>query len=323
MRRRLLVASLGAAALARGIDPTAALAQTPGRTYRVGALLVFPREDPSRIAMMQGLASQGFVEGRNLAVDERSLDPQHFAAAAQEFVQAKVDLLVAGGPAIATAQKATTAIPIVGLADDMVQEGYVGSLANRSGNTTGISILATELDAKRFELLMELLPAARRLAVLADARLLTPVQADRFEASARQKGVALSIVRVAAPGEIAPGLKAARDAGAEGVNILGSPMLFTARRTMFDATSALRLPTVYQWPEGAAEGALVAYGPRYTDTFRQWGVMAGKVLRGTKPSALPVEQPSKFDLVVNLKAARTLGLAIPPGLLTHADEVIE
>ena len=319
MRRRLLLTALGATTL----SPWTARAQQPGRTYRVGALLVFPVADPSRVSMMEGLATMGFVEGRNLVVDQRSLDPQQFPAMAREFAAEKFDLLVAGGPAIKAAQAASSAIPIVGLADDMVQEGYVESLANRTGNTTGVSILATELDVKRLEILMELLPRAKRLAVLADARLLKPAQVETFEAVARQKGVELSIERVKNPEDIEPGLQAAQAAGAEGVNILGSPLLFSSRHKIFATTAALRLPTVYQWPEGAAEGALVAYGPRYDETFRQWGRMAGKVLGGTKPSALPVEQPSKFEFAVNLKTARALGVTLPPSILARADEVIE
>jgi putative ABC transport system substrate-binding protein len=303
--------------------PWTARAQTAGRTYRVGMLLTFPPSDLARTSMLQGVATMGFVEGRNLTVDQRSLDPEQFPAIARQLVEAKVDVIMAGGPAIKAAQSASDAIPIVGFADDMMLEGYVGSLANRVGNTTGISILATELDGKRLEILMELLPKARRLAVLADARLLKPPQLEKLEASARLKGMELSIVRIAKPDEIEPGLASAQAAGAEGVNILGSPLLFTARRKVFAVTAAFRLPTVYQWPEGVTEGALVAYGPRYDDTFRQWGRMAGKVLRGAKPSELPVEQPSKFELAINMKAAKAFGLAIPPSILARADEITE
>jgi putative ABC transport system substrate-binding protein len=319
MKRRILLTSMAAATL----SPGAAWAQEPGRTFRLGLLVAFPSDDPSRISMMEGLASMGFVEGKNLVVDQPGMDPRQFPVMARQLVQANVDLLMAGGPAIKAAQSASSTIPIVGLADDMVQEGYVGSLANRTGNTTGVSILATELDTKRLEILMELLPKARRLAVLADARLLKSAQVEKFEAAARQRSVELSIVRADSVEDIEPGLKAAQAAGAEGVNILGSPLLFTARRKMFTATTALRLPTVYQWPEGVTEGAVVAYGPRYDETFRQWGRMAGKVLFGTKPSALPVEQPSKFELAVNMKTAKALGLTIQPALLARADEVIE
>lgn len=273
--------------------------------------------------MMEGLATMGFVEGKNLVVDQHGFDLRQFPAMARQLVQANVDLLMAGGSAIKAAQSASNTIPIVGFADDMVQEGYVGSLANRTGNITGISILATELDTKRLEILMELLPKARRLAALADVRLLKPAQVQKFEEAARLKNVELSIVRIEKPEDIEPTLEAARAAGVEGVNILGSPLLFSARRKMFAITSALHLPTVYQWPEGVTEGALVAYGPRYGDTFRQWGRMAGKVLRGAKPSELPVEQPSKFELAINMKTAKAFGLTIPPSILARADEVIE
>lgn len=319
MRRRKFVTCLGILSA----WPATGRAQTAGRTYRLGMLVPFPPTDPSRKSMLQGVAAMGFVEGRNLFVDQRGFDTQHFPEIARQLVEARVDVLVAGGPAITAAKSASATIPIVGFADDMVQEGYVGSLANRVGNTTGISILATELDGKRLEILMELLPGARRLAVLADARLLTPPQLGKLEAAARQKGVELTIVRISKPDDIEPGLASAQAAGAEGVNILGSPLLFTARRKVFAAAAALRLPTVYQWPEGVKEGALVAYGPRYDDTFRQWGRMVGKVLRGAKPSELPVEQPAKFDLAIDMKTARALDLAVPPSMLARADEVIE
>ena len=317
MRRRDI---LRAAAL---VLPWTAQAQEPGRTYRLGLLVPFPRNDPAVTSALEGLATMGFVEGKNLVVVERGIDPQQFPALARQLVQANVDLLMVGGPSIRAAQSASNTIPIVGLADDMVQEGYVGSLANRTGNTTGVSILATELDTKRLEILMELLPKARRLAALADARLLKPAQVEKFEEAARQKSVELSIVRIEKPEGIEPGLESARAAGAEGVNILGSPLLFSARHKMFAITTALRLPTIYQWPEGVREGALVAYGPRYDETFRQWGRMAGKVLRGAKPSDLPVEQPTTVKLAINLKLAAQLGILVPPALLQRADEVIE
>ena len=319
MKRRILLTSMPGVALL----PAAALAQEPGRIYRLGVLVAFPPDDPSRISMMDGLRSMGFAEGKNLVVEEHGFDPQQFPAMARQLVQAKVEVLMAGGSAIKAAQSASSIIPIAGFADDMVQEGYVGSLANRSGNTSGISILATELDTKRLEILMELLPKAKRLAALADARLLKPAQVEKFEEAARLQSIELSIVRIEKPEDIEPGLKEAQAAGAEGVNILGSPLLFSARRRMFATTAALRLPTVYQWPEGATEGALVAYGPRYDDTFRQWGRMAGKMLRGAKPSELPVEQPARFELIVNTKTARALGVSIPSSILARADGVIE
>src|SRR5476651_1583655 len=142
MRRRVLLSSMAAATL----SPGAAWAQEPGRTYHVGALGPLAPNDPSRISMLEGLATMGFVEGKNLIVDQPGVDPLQFPVMARQLVQAKVDLLMAGGPGINAAQSASSIVPVVGLADDMVQEGYVGSLANRTGNTTGISILATELN---------------------------------------------------------------------------------------------------------------------------------------------------------------------------------
>lgn len=319
MRRRELLSSIASVAFA----PATAWAQKPGRTYRLGALLVFPPDDPARISMLEGLAAMGFVDGKNLTVDQRG-SASNFPAAARELVSEQVDVLVPGGSdAIKAAQSASDKIPIVALTDDMMQEGHVKSLANRTGNITGVSILATELDSKRLELLMELLPSAKRLAVLADARLLKPPQIEKLQAATGARNVELTIVQVGKPDDIEPALESARAAGAEGINILGSPMLFSARRRMFAKTAALALPTLYQWPEGIEEGALVAYGPSYAETFRQWGRMIGKVLRGAQPSELPIEQPRTFELAINAKIAKSLGIPIPPSILARADKVIE
>ncbi len=259
-------------------------------------------------------------------MDDRgySLRPEQVAAVARLLAEAKVDVFAAGGgPAIKAAQAASNTIPIVGFADDMVREGHVGSLANRGGNTTGISILATELDGKRQEILMELLPNARRMALLADATLQQPEHLATLQGLARLKGVELSVLRIEKPEDIESALDFAKAGGTEGINILASPLLFANRDRIFAKTAALRLPAMYQWPEGMKEGALVSYGPSYVNTFEQWGRMVGKVLRGATPAELPVEQPSRFFLSINLKRAGELGVAVPPSLLQVADEVVE
>jgi len=321
VRRRIFLGKIAAAtAMAPG-----AWAQQVGRTYTVGVLLPVGRGS-SYTALLEGFKAMGFVEGKNLVIDGRGYDlgPEQFAAMARELTAAKVDLILAGGgPATKAAQAATNSIPIVGLADDMVGEGLVQSLANREGNTTGISILAAELDGKRQEVLMELLPKAKKFAVLADARLITTAHRQTLEEGAQSSGASLSFRLVAKPEDVEPALEAMKADGVAAVNMLASPLLFQSRERMFAKAKALRLPSIYQWPEGTKEGALMAYGPDYAETFGRWGRLAGKVLRGAMPRELPVEQPTRFLLAINLGLARQFGIEVPPAMLQRADEVIE
>jgi len=202
----------------------------------------------------------------------------------------------------------------------MVGEGLVGSLANRSGNTTGISILAAELDGKRQEILIELLPNSKKMAMLTDA---TSERLAALQTRARRSSVDVAILPIAKPDDIEPTLKQAKADGAAAINILASSFLFAMRQRIFATATALGLGTMYQWTEGIREGALAAYGPSLEETFRQRGRQAARLLRGAKPSDLPVEQPTTVKLAINLKLAGQLGIAVPPALLQRADEVIE
>ena len=196
-------------------------------------------------------------------------------------------------------------------------------MAHPGGNTTGISILATELDGKRQELLIELLPGARHIAALADFNTTASRQLQALQDTARARGVELSIHQIAKLEEISSAIDAAKAADASGLNVLASPLLFAQRQLIIERTVALRFPAMYQWPETAEEG-LVGYGPRIVQLFRD--VLSRqliKLLQGAKPADIPVEQPTKFELVINLKAAKALGLTIPPLVLARADEVIE
>jgi putative ABC transport system substrate-binding protein len=197
-------------------------------------------------------------------------------------------------------------------------------MARPGGNTTGISLLATELDGKRLEILIEIVPGARRIAALADANTTAPCELQALQDAAQGRGIELSIHRIAKPEEISGAMDASLAAGAQGFNVLASPLLFARRRFILERAAALDLPAIYQWPETAEEGGLAAYGPRiiqlYRDVFARQLV---KLLQGVKPADLPVEQPTTFDLVINLKTAKTLGLTIPPSVLARADEVIE
>jgi putative ABC transport system substrate-binding protein len=300
--------------------------QQPGRTYRIGALYNNPRQGPS-VALFEELRRQGFVEGQNLTVDPRGfgLRTNQFSEVAGELVDARVDVILAGGnPAIRAAQQATATIPILGVTDDMVGSGLVGSMAHPGGNTTGISILATELDGKRQELLIELIHGARHIAALADSNTTASRQLQALEDTARAHGVELSIHQIAKREEISGAIDAAKAAGAVGLNVLASPLLFAQRQLIIERTTAVRLPAMYQWPETAEEGGLVGYGPRIVQLFRD--VLSRqliKLLQGAKPADIPVEQPTKFELVINLNTAKALGLKIPEAMLDRADKVIE
>jgi putative tryptophan/tyrosine transport system substrate-binding protein len=236
-----------------------------------------------------------------------------------------VDVIyVSGEPGIRAAQQATTTIPIVGFAEDMVGSGLVNSLAHPGGNTTGVSILATELNGKHQEILIEAVPGLRRMAALADPSTATPQQLQALKDAARARGVELSIYQVTTAEEIPSAIDAMKASGAAAVNVLPSPLLYGNRQIIRQRVAALRLPAIYQSPEEAEEGGFIAYGPRLVQMFRELvAPQIVKVLRGAKPADIPVEQPTKFDLVINLKTAKALGLTLPESFLLRADEVIE
>ena len=307
--------------------PLAARAQQAGRTYRLGALYPTPRTSPQYVALFDQLQRLGFVEGRNLSVDGRGygLGAEQFAQHASELVKAQVDvILCAGDAAIRAAQQATKTIPILAVTDDMVGSGLVRSLAKPDGNTTGVSLLATELDGKRQEILLEAVPWVRRIAALADLNTTSPQQLHQLQDAAHAGGVDLSIYPAATPEEIAEAIETAKSYGESAVNVLASPFLFAHRQVILQRVATLRLPAMYQWPETAEEGGLIGYGPRLVQIYRE--IMARQVaelLRGAKPADLPIQQPTGFELVINLRTAKALDHEIPAGLVLRADEVIE
>jgi ABC-type uncharacterized transport system substrate-binding protein len=324
VRRREFISIVGGAAVAW---PLAVPAQEPGRIYRVGSLHLAVWDAPHHIAFRDELRRLGFVEGQNLILDMdgHGMRQEDFEKHVAGLVKGNVDIIICGGDAaIRAAQQATATIPILGLTDDMVGAGLVQSLANPGGNTTGISILASELDAKRQELLIELVPSALRIGTLSDPSTTTSQQVQRLQNEARTRGVEVTVHQVGMPEDIAQGIDASKASGAAALNLLATPLFFNSRRIIFERTAALRLPAIYQWPEMARDGGLIAYGPSIVQTYRlQFAPMAAKVLRGAKPADLAVEQPTKFELVINLRTAKALGLTIPLTLLARADEVIE
>ena len=324
MDRRRLIALFGGATAAW---PLQLRAQQPGRTYRIGALALLPRDSPAYVALFDGLRRQGFVERQNLTIDPRGfgLHVEQFSDVAAQLVKAQVEVILpVGDAAIRAAQQATATIPILAIADDMLGAGLITSLAHPGGNTTGISILATELDGKRQQLLIELIPGVRRIAALVDSNTKAAGQLEALGDAARARGIELSLQRVAEPDEIVGAIDAAQAAGASGLNVLSSPLLGSQRQLIIERAAVLRLPAIYQWPEAAEEGGLAGYGPRLVQVWRdEMARQLVKLLQGVKPADLPVQQPTKFELVLNLKTARTMGLTIPEAMLDRAEKVIE
>jgi putative tryptophan/tyrosine transport system substrate-binding protein len=323
VKRRAFISLLGGASL---LAPFAASAQQLGRTYRLAFLSANPREAPQHLALLNELRRHGFVEGQNLIVDQRgfSTDYDKFVGVAAAMVKSPLDAILCSGEiALRAAQQATRTVPILGVADDMLAAGLVPSLARPGGNTTGISILATELDGKRQELLMEMLPKARRMAALADPN---STQTDRLQPikdAARASGVEISIHMIDNAEKIVPAIDEAKATGAEAINFLSTPLFTQNRRAIIERVIALRLPSMHHLPEIVEDGGLVGFGARLTLMYRQMARLLVKVLGGTAPADLPVEQPAIFELVFNVKTAAAIGLDVPPALLLRADKVIE
>jgi putative ABC transport system substrate-binding protein len=324
MRRREFISLLGGAA---ATWPLAAMAQEPGRTYRVGGLSAGARNGPPIVAMFDELRRFGFIEGQNLTIEWRqyTLHIDLISEFAADLVKSKVDVIYAvGDAAIRVAQRATTTIPILGGTDDMVEAGLVNSLAKPGGNTTGISILATELDGKRQEILIEAVPGLRRMAALADSNRTSGSRLKALEDAAHAHSIELSVHQITRPEDIPAAIDAAKASGAAALNVLSSPVLYTSRQIIMQRVAMLRLPAIYPFVEEAEEGGFLAYGPRLLQIFRElFAQQLVKLLRGIKPADIPIEQPTKFELVINLKTANAIGVTVPATLVARADNVIE
>ena len=296
-------------------------AQQVGKVPRVGFLWTSSPEVTTRAldAFRQGLHEAGYIEGTNIAIEHRwAADVvQRLPDLARELVRNKVDVVVTQGtPAAQAAKRATTTIPIVmAISGDPVATGLVASLAHPGGNVTGLTLLP-ELIGKRLELLKEAIPKARRIAVIVD-------EGPRAAAAARALGSQLQILEVRGPGDFEKAFEAATRARAEALVVSQSPILRFYVKAFVDLAAKHRLPAIYQRREFVEAGGLMAYGPRDADLFRRAAVYVAKVLKGAKPADLPVEQPMRLELVINLRTAKTLALTIPPSVLARADEVIQ
>jgi putative tryptophan/tyrosine transport system substrate-binding protein len=326
MRRRDLIAGLSYAAAAWPLAVGAQQKAMPA----VGFISALARSspDPYLAAFHQGLSETGYVEGQNLAMEYRWAegDYDRLPALAADLVGRKIDLLVAiGGISARVAKGATSTIPIVFIGiSDPVGLGLVASLARPGGNLTGFGNLTTELNPKRLELLSELVPEAGVIALLVNPNSPNPrrIMQDVQEA-ARAKGLQLPILKAGTEGEIDAAFASLAELHA-GALLVGGDVFFYSRREQFVALASRNaVPAIYMWRDFAAAGGLISYGINNIAIFRQAGTYAGRILKGEKPADLPVQQPTKFEMVINLKTATALGLTVPQSLLQRADEVIE
>ena len=325
VKRREFVRLLGGGAIAFAFSPAAS---AQGRQARIGLLMPVSPPAAYLAAFREGLRERGYVEGQNLSIDVR-WPPGPFEqnpGVVVELVRANVDVIVAWStPALMAAGRATSTIPIVGVSiSDLVGTGFVASLARPGGNVTGVTPINPDLSGKLVELLREIVPAMKHVGVLVNpANPGSAVQMPGVEHAARAMGLQLKIVEARSPEEFARGFARLSEHGAQGVVLLADPSFIEHRALIAELARNARLPTAFQRRENVEAGGLLAYGADNNDQFRQAAFHVDQILKGAKPANLPVQQPVKFELAVNLKTAKMLGLEVPPLLLARADEVIE
>jgi putative ABC transport system substrate-binding protein len=326
MRRREFITLLGGTAAAW---PLAARAQQVGKLPTIGFLgpLSQSAMSPWTAAFVQRLRELGWIEGRTVAIEYRWGEgrDERFVEIAAEFVRLKVDVIVTGGTAaVIAAKQATSVIPIVfGTAGDPVGTGLVASLARPGGNVTGLSNQSADLPGKRVDLLRQVVPGLRRLAIMANIS--SPIgvlEMNEVQAAARTLGLDVVASEIRRAEDIAPAIDALKGR-ADALYVVTEALVNTNRIRLNTLALGARLPTLHGVRDYVEAGGLMSYGPNFPDLFRRAGEYVDKILRGAKPGEMPVEQPTKFDLVVNLTTAKALGLKIPESFLLRADEVIE
>ena len=325
MKRRDFIRLVGGACAIPAFS--VARSNEAGRTPRIGILAddrILPdvHRGPNWRTFFEELSANGFIEGTNLQVDLHGFGPTALDTVANELVRARPDVVLAIGTPVAHAVKrATRSIPIVAMADDLVTSGLVGSMAHPEGNVTGVAMFAYQLDLKRLELLHEAVPNAKRIAILADPDQLR--RPDALDRAARDLGIEIVLFTARSNEEIIDAIDAMKAKSIDAVNVLASTRLSSAHSLILDRLTLQRLPSIYQWPQEAEEGWLIAYGPRLDEIFRQCGRQVTKLLRGAKVADVPGEQPTELVLAINLKTAKALGLIIPPTLISRAEKVID
>ena len=325
MDRRTFIGTLAASVLA---VPLAAAAQQAGKVYRIGILETIPaaQNAANLAALRKGLRDLGYVEGRNLIIEYRSADgrAERFPDLASELVRLKVDLIVTRGtPAARAAKNATGTIPVV-MATMGDPRAIVASFANPGGNITGVTTFSTELTAKRFELLKELVPNLSRVALLHNmGNPAAPPEWEETKTAARSLGLQAELLDVRSQGDLGRAFELAVRQRVDALVIGADGLTQMHQQTIVDLVARNRLPAAYPAREFVEAGGLIAYAVNYPDLYFRFASFVDKIFKGAKPGELPVEQPTKFELVINLKTAKALGLTIPPSLLQRADQVIE
>lgn len=308
------------------LAPFTASAQGVG-SPRIAYLTSSPAGNPGLDQFRQALREIGYVDGQNIFLEERSADGElsrlpHLAA---ELVRARVDVIVAvSNEAIRAAKEATTTIPIIMRfsSDDPVVSGFVSSYQRPGGNVTGLTILAPALGAKRLELLKEIIPALDRIAVLVNPRRAS-YQLKQTQVAARSLGLELQVVTAQNPDDFPPAFAKMLRERARALYVTPDPVFFFHRKVLVDLAAKNRLLTLHEWSQAAEAGGLMSYGPNLVDMNRRAAYYVDRILRGAKPADLPIEEPTKFELVVNLRTAKALGLTIPPAVLLRADTIIQ
>jgi putative ABC transport system substrate-binding protein len=325
MRRREIIAAVGGAAMSWALP---AHGQRTGKVYRIAILAANARHLPEFEAFREKLRELGHVEGGNLTLDWRYAEKgaDQLPALAAELAALRPDVIVSITTPATQAVKATTStIPVVFVnIGDPVAAGFVTSLAHPGGNMTGPSILHPQISGKRLELLREVVPSASLAAVIWNpGNLANRLQYEQTREAASSQGVRLLSLEVQRRDEIERAFDTAKRHGVAGVLVVPDPLVGSHRPFVIDLATRSRLPAVYGYREFVEEGGLLAYGPSYPEQYRKAAIYVDRVLNGAKPADLPVEQPTTFELIINLKVAKALGLAIPAALLARADEVIE
>jgi putative ABC transport system substrate-binding protein len=325
MNRRDVVFMLGGAAVAWPLAARAQQKPMPVIGY-LSPISPGSNTAPSVAAFRQGLAEAGWVEGKNVAIEYRWAEGQYdrLPALAADLVARKVDVIATSGAGALVAKNVTSTIPIVSFVGDPDATGLYASLARPGGNLTGVSPLLTELMPKRLELLSELVPQASVIGLLVNPKEPAAERIIRdIQEAARTKGVQLHILKVSTDGEIDAAFGSLVQMHAGALLVGADPFLNSRSEQLVALAARHAVPTSYEWRESVAAGGLISYGPSRIGLARQVGIYVGKILNGAKPADLPVQQPTKFELVVNLNTAKALGLTVPPSILARADEVIE
>jgi len=325
MRRRQFLALLSGAAMAHS---RAARAQQQAKQPIIGILGVATAQawKPLITAFVQRLSDRGWVEGRNVNIEYRWAEgnSERFPELADNLVRLNVDVIVTAGGAVVAAKQATTAIPIIfAVASDPVGIGLVASLAHPGGNVTGLSVQAPDLAGKRVELLRDLIPNLRRLAILANPGYAAAAhEMSEVQSAAGALGLETKLFEIHGSTDISAAIEALKG-NTDALYVCIDPLTDTNQIVIAKSTTDARIPTMPGFRDGVRAGSLIFYGPNIADLFRRAADFVDKVLRGTKPADVPVEQPTKYDLVINTKTAKALGLTVPQALLVAADEVIE